>query len=75
MTTTGADHSDIHGMAEVDVIGPGFNDLPGDPASGKPYLRVRFPNGVAVNLSATLADLIGGVGRGALARYKDLGLQ
>jgi hypothetical protein len=62
----------IHGAVSITTIGPGFTTDPGDPKTGKPYLQLDFADGVQVCITATLADLIGGAGRGAAARYRDL---
>jgi hypothetical protein len=62
----------IHGAVTVDAIGPGYTDDPGDPKSGKPYLRLTFFGGPVVYVTAHLADMIGGAGRGATARWNDL---
>jgi hypothetical protein len=62
----------IHGIANVDVIGPGYTNDPGDPKTGKPYLQLTFADGVVVCVTATLANLVGGIGRGAALRWEDL---
>lgn len=65
----------IHGVVDVNVIGPGYTADPGDPRSGKPYLQITFGRGdqaVVVCVTATVADMIGGIGRGAIGRWEDL---
>ena len=37
----------------------------------KPYLEIDF-NGVTINISTNLAEMIGGVGKGARLRHEDL---
>ena len=37
----------------------------------KPYLEIDF-NGVTVNISTNLAEMIGGLGKGARLRHEDL---
>lgn len=62
----------IYGTVEVDVLGPGFTADAGEPVTGKPYLRLTFEDGLIVHLTAHLADMVGGAGRGALSRYEEL---
>jgi hypothetical protein len=60
----------IHGIARLDVIGPGYTTDRGDPATGKPYLRVTLGD-QTVCLTLNLAEMIGGAARGASLRWDD----
>lgn len=71
MTTT-KDEPTVYAQVSVDCIGPGFTDDPGDPKTGKPYLRLTFPDGVVIAVTAHLAEMVGGAGRGATARWQDI---
>ncbi len=51
-------------MASVDVTAV-------DTKTGKPLVTISFPDGVEVVLTCNLADMIGGIGRGALQRWQD----
>ena len=65
----------IYGVASVDVIGPGFTSDPGDPMTGKPYLRVTVGtdwHAMTIQLTANLAEMIGGLARGARLRWEML---
>jgi hypothetical protein len=68
----GGTHMTVYGSVNLDIIGPGFTDDPGDPATGKPFIRLTFPDDTVVEITAHLAEMIGGAGRGATGRYNDL---
>lgn len=53
----------VHGTATIDVI-----ETPPDPDTGKPYLKMTFSDGVVVNITTNLAEMIGGVGGGVRQR-------
>jgi hypothetical protein len=55
----------IHGVADVKILDP-------DPHTGKPYLEVTF-HGVkeTILMTTNLAEMLGGVGKGARLRYED----
>lgn len=60
----------VQGIAEVTVVG-----APADLAAAgevKPFLRVRFENGVIVEMSTNLAEMIGGAAAGVRKRQEDL---
>lgn len=54
----------IHGIATLKI-----EDA--DPSTGKPYLRLEFPDGVVVQITTNLAEMIGGAGAGARQRFED----
>jgi len=56
----------IHGLVTLDVI-----EKPPDPASGKPYLRLKFSDDTILCITANLAEMIGGAGRGLRERWED----
>jgi hypothetical protein len=65
----------IYGHVQLDLIGPGYTSDPGDPASGKPYLRLTFGHGQdaqQVQITTNIAEMIGGAGIGARKRWEDL---
>jgi hypothetical protein len=62
--------NEIHGIATIDIIGPGYTTDAGDPATGKPYLRVTLGE-QTVCLTTNLAEMIGGAGTGARKRWDD----
>lgn len=63
----------IWGTVETKLVGPGYDEDPGDPNTGKPYLVLTFGETV-VRVTANLAEMIGGIGRGMNSRIGDFGL-
>lgn len=39
--------------------------------AGKPFLRLSFPNGIKVDITTNLAEMIGGCGAGLRLRLED----
>ena len=54
----------IHGNCNVKF-------MENDPHTGKPYLRLEFPDGMTIEITTNLAEMIGGCGKGARERYED----
>lgn len=66
---------EIYGVVKMDLVGPGYDDEPGDPKTGKPYVVLRFGSGetaVTVRVTANIAEMIGGAGRGMNARIREM---
>ena len=64
----------MFGIADVAILGPGYTPDPGDPETGKPYLRVTFRDGqttVVVEMTTNLGELLGELGEGARLRWED----
>jgi len=55
----------IHGVCQMDLT-------ESDPGTGKPYLRLEFPDGVVVCLTLNIGEMIGGAAKGAQRRWEDL---
>jgi hypothetical protein len=55
---------DIYGIVTLNIVH-------GDPHTGKPFLRLTFPDGVVINITTNIAEMIGGAGAGARLRYED----
>ena len=55
----------IHGNCDLKV-------MKNDPRIGKPYLRLEFPDGMTIDITTNLAEMIGGCGKGARERYEDM---
>lgn len=62
----------IYKSVSLDIIGPGYTEDEGDPDTGKPFIRLSFPQGPVVHITTNLAEMIGGAGMGAAVRFKDL---
>ena len=60
----------LYRVVNLTVVGPGYTEDEGDPETGKPYLRLTFLDGLIVQITAPLADVIGGVARSALERVE-----
>lgn len=59
----------VQGIARIEVIDdPGEIAVSGSP-DGKPFLRVGFADGVTVDITTNLAEMIGGCGAGLRQRY------
>lgn len=54
----------IHGVVSADVFQQNLTT--------KPYIRLKFPDGTVERITANIADMIGGIGRGALGRMQDM---
>lgn len=59
----------IFGVVSIKIIGPGYTDDPGDPATGKPYVQITAGE-TTMRVTLNVAEMIGGVGRGANARFR-----
>jgi hypothetical protein len=64
----------VQGSVKLDLIGPGYTTDPGDPVTGKPYLRISTHTEPPVVLEVTLniGEMIGGAATGARKRLEDL---
>lgn len=52
----------VHGVASVRIV---------DGADGKPYIEIEIED-ITINITTNLAEMIGGLGKGARLRYEDL---
>lgn len=59
----------FNGMADVKIVDDRKEIEAVGSLAGKPFLRVTFEDGQVVNMSFTLAEMIGGVGAGANQRF------
>lgn len=59
----------FNGMADVKIIDDKKEIEAVGSLAGKPFLRVTFEDGTVVDMSFTLAEMIGGVGAGANQRF------
>lgn len=62
----------VYKTVSIEIKGPGYTTDEGDPDTGKPYLQLSFPGGPIVYITTNLAEMIGGAGMGAAARFRDL---
>jgi hypothetical protein len=63
----------VHGQVQVNTVDdPAEAVLAGSPL-GKPFLRLEFPDGVVVNITTNLAEMIGGCGSGLRQRHEAQG--
>jgi hypothetical protein len=53
----------VNGVCQIDID---FGDI-----SRKPVLTLSFPSGEIVKVTANIAEMIGGAGRGATANWED----
>jgi len=61
----------VHAVATIIVIdSPDGIERAKSPA-GKPFLRVTFEGGAVVDMTTTLAEMLGGVGSGTRQRFED----
>lgn len=55
----------VHGTAKVEIFQP-------DPATGKPYLRLEFPDGMVVRVTLNIMEMLGGAAAGARKRWEEV---
>ena len=55
----------IHGNCQITI-------KDNDPATGKQFLCLTFDDGVQVNITTNIAEMIGGAGAGVRKRREDL---
>lgn len=59
----------FNGMADVKIIDDPAEIERVKSLAGKAFLRVKFESGETVDMSLTLAEMLGGVGKGAQQRF------
>ena len=59
----------VQGYAQVNVIEDAGEVAENDSPAGKPFLRLKFSDGTAVDITTNLAEMIGGVGAGVRTRH------
>jgi len=59
----------FNGMANIEIIDDAKEIQRVGSLANKPFLRVRFESGEIIDMSMTLAEMIGGVGSGANQRF------
>jgi hypothetical protein len=61
----------VNGLAEVAMIESPEGIAKAESPLGKPFLRVKFENGLVVDMTTNLAEMLGGLGAGLRKRHED----
>lgn len=59
----------VQGMCDLSVVTDLAEIKKQNSALDKPFLRLAFPNGITIDISTNLAEMIGGIGKGARERH------
>lgn len=59
----------VQARAELRIIDDRAEIIKGQSPKGKPFIRLMFPDGTTVDITANLAQMIGGAGAGMSSRY------
>jgi len=59
----------VNAIADVQIIDDPAEIKKADSPKGKAFLRIKLDDGTVVDMTLTLAEMIGGVGKGAQLRF------
>jgi hypothetical protein len=59
----------VQGTVKVEVVDDPAEIAVGHSPLGKPFIRLTAPDGTTIDLTLNLAEMIGGIGRGANQRF------
>lgn len=61
----------VHGQLTLNIIDDPAEIQRLNSPAGKPFIRLTLPGGTVINLTMTLAEMVGHAASGARQRYED----